>query len=127
MISEALKLMTGPKPLVIDVDDAAFDGGHRIGELEYEEAVASGDPDFAWLTPQDEWDAIALGYTSGTTGNPKGVDASPRRLSQCRQQHPGGQSRHPSDLSVDPADVSLQRLVFSMDGGCDCRRECLLA
>ncbi len=73
VISEALKLMTGPKPLVIDVDDAAFDGGHRIGELEYEEAVASGDPDFAWLTPQDEWDAIALGYTSGTTGNPKGV------------------------------------------------------
>ena len=73
VISEALKLMTGPKPLVIDVDDAAFDGGHRIGELEYEEAVASGDPDFAWLTPKDEWDAIALGYTSGTTGNPKGV------------------------------------------------------
>jgi fatty-acyl-CoA synthase len=73
VISEALSLMTGPKPLVIDVDDAAFGGGHRIGELEYEEAVASGDPDFAWLTPQDEWDAIALGYTSGTTGNPKGV------------------------------------------------------
>jgi fatty-acyl-CoA synthase len=73
VISEALSLMTGPKPLVIDVDDAAFDGGHRIGELEYEEAVAAGDPNFAWLTPQDEWDAIALGYTSGTTGNPKGV------------------------------------------------------
>src|ERR1700754_3444622 len=72
VISEALSLMTGPKPLVIDVDDAAFSGGHRIGELEYEAAVASGDPDFAWLTPQDEWDAIALGYTSGTTGNPKG-------------------------------------------------------
>ena len=73
VISEALNLMTGPKPLVIDVDDAAFSGGHRIGKLEYEEAVASGEPDFAWLTPQDEWDAIALGYTSGTTGNPKGV------------------------------------------------------
>ncbi len=73
VISEALSLMTGLKPLVIDVDDAAFGGGHRIGELEYEEAVASGDPEFAWLTPQDEWDAIALGYTSGTTGNPKGV------------------------------------------------------
>lgn len=73
VISEALNLMTGPKPLVIDVDDAAFDGGQRIGEIEYEAAVASGDPDFTWLTPQDEWDAIALGYTSGTTGNPKGV------------------------------------------------------
>lgn len=73
VISEALSLMTGPKPLVIDVDDAAFAGGHRIGELEYEEAVGSGGPDFAWMTPQDEWDAIALGYTSGTTGNPKGV------------------------------------------------------
>ena len=73
VISDALGLMKGPKPLVIDVDDAAFVGGKRIGELEYEAAVASGDPEFAWLQPQDEWDAIALGYTSGTTGNPKGV------------------------------------------------------
>nr|HAQ95137.1 acyl-CoA synthetase [Afipia sp.] len=73
VISDALSLMKGPRPLVIDVDDAAFAGGKRIGELEYETAVASGDPEFAWLTPDDEWDAIALGYTSGTTGNPKGV------------------------------------------------------
>lgn len=73
VISDALSLMKGPRPLVIDVDDAAFAGGKRIGELEYEAAVASGDPEFAWLTPDDEWDAIALGYTSGTTGNPKGV------------------------------------------------------
>ncbi|MBB5051016.1 fatty-acyl-CoA synthase [Afipia massiliensis] len=73
VISDALDLMKGSKPLVIDVDDAAFPGGKRIGELEYEAAVASGDPEFAWLQPQDEWDAIALGYTSGTTGNPKGV------------------------------------------------------
>ncbi|WP_024577940.1 MULTISPECIES: acyl-CoA synthetase [unclassified Afipia] len=73
VISDALGLMKGPKPLVIDVDDTAFTGGKRIGELEYEAAVASGDPEFAWLTPDDEWDAIALGYTSGTTGNPKGV------------------------------------------------------
>ena len=73
VISDALNLMKGRKPLVIDVDDPAYVGGHRIGELEYEAAVASGDPDFAWLHPQDEWDAIALGYTSGTTGNPKGV------------------------------------------------------
>jgi fatty-acyl-CoA synthase len=73
VITEALTLMAGPKPLVIDVDDAAFTGGKRIGELEYEEAVSQGDPGFTARPPQDEWDAIALSYTSGTTGNPKGV------------------------------------------------------
>ncbi len=73
VIAEALTLMSGPKPLVVDVDDAAFDGGQRIGAIEYEEAVATGDPGFVGSRPQDEWDAIALGYTSGTTGNPKGV------------------------------------------------------
>jgi fatty-acyl-CoA synthase len=73
VISEALTLMKGPKPLVIDVDDAAFTGGKRIGEFEFEDAVAQGDPGFEARWPQDEWDAIALSYTSGTTGNPKGV------------------------------------------------------
>jgi len=73
VISDALGQMKGPRPLVIDVDDASFAGGRRIGEIEYEAAVASGDPDFVWRRPEDEWDAIALGYTSGTTGNPKGV------------------------------------------------------
>ncbi|SEC05244.1 acyl-CoA synthetase [Bradyrhizobium erythrophlei] len=73
VIAEALTLMTGAKPFVIDVDDAAFGGGKRIGEIEYEAAVASGDPAFAERPPADEWDAIALSYTSGTTGNPKGV------------------------------------------------------
>ncbi|ABD07386.1 AMP-dependent synthetase and ligase [Rhodopseudomonas palustris HaA2] len=73
VIADALKQMKGPKPLVIDVDDKMFPGHHRIGELEYEYAVASGDPCFVGQRPQDEWDAIALGYTSGTTGNPKGV------------------------------------------------------
>jgi fatty-acyl-CoA synthase len=73
VITEALALMKGPKPVVIDVDDAAFAGGKRIGELEYEDAVSQGDPNFAARPPQDEWDAIALSYTSGTTGNPKGV------------------------------------------------------
>jgi fatty-acyl-CoA synthase len=73
VISDALGLMKGSRPLVIDVDDTAFDGGKRIGEIEYEAAVASGDPAFAWIKPEDEWDAISLGYTSGTTGNPKGV------------------------------------------------------
>ena len=73
VIAEALTLMTGPKPFVIDVDDAAFAGGKRIGELEYEDALSQGDENFTAQPPQDEWDAIALSYTSGTTGNPKGV------------------------------------------------------
>jgi fatty-acyl-CoA synthase len=62
------------KPLVIDYDDPEYKGaGERIGTLDYEELVASGDPQFRWSSPRDEWDAIALNYTSGTTGNPKGV------------------------------------------------------
>jgi fatty-acyl-CoA synthase len=73
VISEALTLMKGPKPTVIDVDDKAFTGGKRIGEIEYEAALAQGDPSFTARLPDDEWDAIALSYTSGTTGNPKGV------------------------------------------------------
>jgi fatty-acyl-CoA synthase len=73
VIAEALTLMTGPKPFVIDVDDAAFAGGKRIGDLEYEDALSQGDENFTARPPQDEWDAIALSYTSGTTGNPKGV------------------------------------------------------
>ncbi|WFU29305.1 acyl-CoA synthetase [Bradyrhizobium brasilense] len=73
VIAEALTLMKGAKPFVIDVDDAAFGGGKRIGEIEYEAAVAAGDPGFVERPPADEWDAIALSYTSGTTGNPKGV------------------------------------------------------
>jgi fatty-acyl-CoA synthase len=73
VITEALTLMKGPKPFVIDVDDAAYAGGKRIGELEYEDALSQGDENFVALRPGDEWDAIALSYTSGTTGNPKGV------------------------------------------------------
>ena len=62
------------KPLVIDVLDPAFTGaGQTLGESDYETFIAGGDADFAWELPIDEWDAIALNYTSGTTGNPKGV------------------------------------------------------
>lgn len=61
------------KPLVIDVDDPEFNGGEFIGEIEYEAFLGQGDPEFVWRLPQDEWQAIALGYTSGTTGDPKGV------------------------------------------------------
>ena len=73
VIAEALTLMKGEKPFVIDVDDTTFVGGRRIGEIEYEDALSQGDESFAARLPQDEWDAIALSYTSGTTGNPKGV------------------------------------------------------
>jgi len=62
------------KPLVIDYDDPEFSGpGDRIGTLDYEALVQEGDPAFPWLMPADEWDAITLNYTSGTTGDPKGV------------------------------------------------------
>src|SRR5260370_11064934 len=62
------------KPLVIDYDDAEFTGaGDRLGAIEYEDFLRGGDPDFAWAMPRDEWDAISLNYTSGTTGDPKGV------------------------------------------------------
>ncbi len=62
------------KPLVINIDDPEYSGpGARIGEVEYENFIAGGDADFSWSLPGDEWDAIALNYTSGTTGNPKGV------------------------------------------------------
>jgi fatty-acyl-CoA synthase len=73
VIADAIKQMSGPRPAVIDVDDASFPGGKRIGSIEYETAVAQGDPNFVGKRPADEWDAIALSYTSGTTGNPKGV------------------------------------------------------
>ncbi|MEM7562972.1 MAG: acyl-CoA synthetase [Pseudomonadota bacterium] len=61
------------KPLVIDVEDPACETGEFLGAHEYEDFLAQGDPEFSWSLPEDEWQAIALGYTSGTTGNPKGV------------------------------------------------------
>ncbi len=61
------------KILVIDIDDELAEGGERIGETDYESLLEGGDPNFRWLSPEDEWQAICLNYTSGTTGNPKGV------------------------------------------------------
>ncbi len=58
---------------VIDIEDVLAAGGALLGEQTYESFLAGGDPDFAWTLPPDEWNAIALSYTSGTTGNPKGV------------------------------------------------------
>jgi fatty-acyl-CoA synthase len=67
------------KPLVIDFDDpeyatdAPYPKSERIGTIDYEDFLGGGDPGFQWSMPDDEWDAISLNYTSGTTGNPKGV------------------------------------------------------
>jgi fatty-acyl-CoA synthase len=62
------------EPLVVDYDDPEFSGaGERLGSLDYEDFLREGDADFAWQMPGDEWDAISLNYTSGTTGDPKGV------------------------------------------------------
>jgi len=73
VIEAALARLAGPKPLVIEVEDELAPAGRRLGSVTYEEFLAGGDPDSAWTLPRDEWDAIALNYTSGTTGNPKGV------------------------------------------------------
>jgi fatty-acyl-CoA synthase len=71
-IAQALKLLETP-PLVIDIDDELYEGGELLGQTEYEQFLKEGDPEFGWSLPPDEWDAITLNYTSGTTGNPKGV------------------------------------------------------
>jgi 3-(methylthio)propionyl---CoA ligase len=73
VIGEALQIAKA-RPTIIDYMDPAFPGlGSRLSETEYEDFIAGGDPEFAWKMPDDEWDAITLNYTSGTTGNPKGV------------------------------------------------------
>jgi len=72
VVGKALHLLER-RPLVIDIDDPMASGGERLGEMDYEAFLDSGDPEFEWSLPGDEWDAIALNYTSGTTGNPKGV------------------------------------------------------
>ncbi|WP_322998952.1 acyl-CoA synthetase [Castellaniella sp.] len=75
IMSQALALRTRTEPiLVIDADDPQYDGpGQAIGSLDYEALLAEGNPEYAWRMPVSEWDAISLNYTSGTTGNPKGV------------------------------------------------------
>jgi fatty-acyl-CoA synthase len=70
----ALIEKVAPGITIVDVDDPEYSGpGKRLGEVEYEEFIAQGDPGYAWKWPADEWDAISLNYTSGTTGDPKGV------------------------------------------------------
>ena len=75
IMERAIQLRTRTSPLlVIDAEDALYaEQPYRIGSTTYDAFVAGGDPDYAWSWPADEWDAISLNYTSGTTGNPKGV------------------------------------------------------
>ena len=73
LLKNALDLMNGPRPTVIEyIDRTASAPASGIGE-DYEAFIAAGDAEHAWKTPADDWDAISLNYTSGTTGNPKGV------------------------------------------------------
>lgn len=105
--------MCEAKPLVIDVDDPAFTGpGDRLGELDYERFLATGDPGWAWAAPADEWDAIALNYTSGTTGNPKGVVYHHRGayLAAIAMLLAGRIPRHPTILLTAP--------LFHCNGWC---------
>ncbi len=72
-VKEALSLCEA-SPLVIDYDDPQFpQTGEHLGDIEYEDFIAGGDENYAWSLPDDEWQSISLNYTSGTTGNPKGV------------------------------------------------------
>jgi len=72
-VERALALLDGRRPLVIEVEDDAAPAGKPLGDVDYEAFLARGDPATPWRLPDDEWDAVALSYTSGTTGNPKGV------------------------------------------------------
>jgi fatty-acyl-CoA synthase len=101
------------KPLIIDYDDPVYDGpGERLGEIDYEDFLAGGDPNFNWPMPDDEWDAISLNYTSGTTGDPKGVVYHHRgaHLLALANVVTGAMARHPVYLWTLP--------MFHCNGWC---------
>ncbi|SDU35466.1 acyl-CoA synthetase [Stappia sp. ES.058] len=112
VMKEALELAE-VSPLVIDYDDPEFpQDGDRLGALDYEAFVTGGDPAFDWSLPADEWDAIALNYTSGTTGNPKGVVYHHRGAYLLAQANilTAGMAKHPVYLWTLP--------MFHCNGWC---------
>ena len=112
IVKEALEI-ANVKPLVIDYDDPEFpQTGPMLGEIEYEAFIKDGDPDFAWSPPDDEWDAISLNYTSGTTGNPKGVVYHHRGAALMGYANviSGGMGKHPVYLWTLP--------MFHANGWC---------
>ncbi len=112
VMQDALALLVGPAPLVIDVLDPLAPANAPIGAMDYEAFLAGGDPAYEAALPPDEWDAIALNYTSGTTGNPKGVVYHHRGayLNACGNAMTWGLGQHPVYLWTLP--------MFHCNGWC---------
>jgi fatty-acyl-CoA synthase len=110
-MAEALSLVAN-RPIVIDIDDPLYEGGSLLGEMDYEAFLATGDPEVPWTPPAEEWQAIALNYTSGTTGNPKGVVTHHRGayLNAVSNILAGGLVQHPVYLWTLP--------MFHCNGWC---------
>ena len=125
VIREALKQVKRDI-LVIDVEDPAASAGERLGEIEYEAFLASGDPDFAAVPPDDEWDSISFNYTSGTRAA-QGCGLSPPRCLSERDGQCTGLVWRITRFTFDPTDVSLQRLVLPLDHNNARRHPCLPA
>ena len=113
---------------MIDIDDPYFSGGELLGDMTYDDVLATGDSEYRCFKVKDEWQAISLNYTSGTTGDPKGVVYHHRGayLNAISMALCWDMSGHPV-YSLDVADVSLQRLVFSLDARCRYRHQRLFA
>jgi len=111
VMTEALAIAK-VQPLVVDIDDPLCEDRAQIGDTTYEEFLATGDSDYAWEYPSDEWNAISLNYTSGTTGNPKGVVYSHRgaTLSAYGNATQWGMGQHPTYLWTLP--------MFHCNGWC---------
>ena len=110
---------------MIDIVDVLGPGGKKLGESDYEAFIAGGDPDFEWKRPTDEWNAIALNYTSGTTGDAKGVVYHHRgaALLAVGNVVTGGMKKHPVYLWTLP--MLLQRLVLPVVDLCRGRNACV--
>ena len=114
----ACRMLGKRQPFVVDIEDALAPAGDALGAVDLRRVPGGRRSDFAWSLPDDEWDAIALNYTSGTTGNPKGVVYHHRGayLNAVGNVADLGDAAAPG-LSVDAADVPLQRLVLPLDRG----------